>query len=88
MVDAGKRKGARQIELDEMNRNELDKVRAEVLKAVLFGKFSLTKAAVWASSSGLMLKYSVIKKKRKKQLSLFKIGNDCANYAASLHLRN
>lgn len=64
MVDAGKRKGARQIELDEMNRNELDEVRAEVLKAVLFGKFSLTKAAVWASSSGLMLKYSVIEKKR------------------------
>lgn len=88
MVDAGKRKGARQIELDEVNRNELDKEGAEVLKTVLFGKFGLAKAAVWDSSSGLILKYSVIKKKRKKQLSLFKIGNDCTNYAASLHLRN
>lgn len=56
MVDAGKRKGARQIELDEMNRNELAKEGAEVLKTVLFGRFSLTTAAVWDSSSGLILK--------------------------------
>lgn len=72
MVDTtGKRKGARQIELDEMNRNELDKEGAEVLQTVLFGRFSLTKAAVWDSSSGLILKYSVIKKKRKKTIISF-----------------
>lgn len=69
MVDTGKRKGGRQIELDDMTRNELDKEGAEVLKTVLFGKFSLTKAAVWDSSSGLILKYSVIKKKRKTIIS-------------------
>lgn len=47
---------------------EMNLIRKEqkFLKLSCLAKFSLTKAAVWDSPSGLVLKYSVVKKKRKK----------------------